>query len=246
MPRTIVVSDIHGYYYTFQNLLKQVGYAPEADRLILLGDYVDGGQNSLQVIDLVRQLVDSHGAIALGGNHDDMFLNWLDGNDYPISPYTTARNGGQHTIRSFCPWYTDERDDEKARAFIKERFEPQFSFLRCLPDYVEDDYHIYVHAGVNPQLTDWKLTTRKDFRWIRGKFLNQDGNLLAVKKIIFGHEVCARLHGGDIFSPWFGVQMIGIDGGVKFGYQLNALMIDEAVQYRTYSVMIDHHDKPIM
>ncbi|KUP22054.1 metallophosphoesterase [Paenibacillus sp. DMB5] len=242
MARTIVISDIHGYYHTFVNLLSQVGYEPGVDRIILLGDYVDGGKFSLQVIDYVRQLVDSNAAKALGGNHDDMFLAWLDENDYRLMPYTSDRNGGKQTIRSFCPWYTDERDDEKARAFIKEHYMLQINFLRSLSDYYEDSHHIYVHAGVNPQLSDWTMTSHKDFRWTRGKFHSHDGLIPAQKKIIFGHEVCARLHGNDNFSPWFGKQMIGIDGGVKFGYQLNALMIDEAVRYSEYSLKFDQQD----
>jgi hypothetical protein len=227
VSRTIVISDIHGYYHTFVSLLEQIEYVPEVDQLVLLGDYVDGGKYSLQVIDFVRQLVDSHTTKAIGGNHDDMFLNWLDRNDYRLSPYTSNRNGGQHTIRSFCPWYTNERDDEKARAFIKECYSMEIEFLHRLPDYYEDMHRIYVHAGINPQLSDWKQTSHKDFRWIRGKFHTMDGSICIDRRIVFGHEVCARLHQTDTFVPWFGQQMIGIDGGGKFGYQLNALIISE-------------------
>jgi len=208
----------------------------------LLGDYVDGGKFSLQVIDLVRHLVDSHAAKAIGGNHDEMFLNWLDGNNYRLLLYTSNRNGGQQTIRSFCHWYTDERDDEKARLFIKERYSLEIEFLRRLPDYYEDDYHVFVHAGINPQLSNWKQTSHKDFRWIRGKFYHMDASIPINRKIVFGHEVTARLHQTDNFAPWFGKQLIAIDGGVKFGFQMNALIIDGALQYSTYSVKIDPRD----
>lgn len=243
MPRTIVVSDIQGYYYTFVSLLAKVNYSQsKADRLIMLGDYVDGGKNSLQVIDLVQLLVSSHESIVIGGNHDGMFINWLDGKDYPLLPYTASRNGGQHTIRSFCPWYTGESDDDKARAIILEQYISQINFLRNLPDFFEDNDHAYVHAGVNPELSDWRLTSHRDFRWLRSKFYAQDGLIPVDKKIIFGHEVCARLHGFSSFSPWFGNQIIGIDGGVKFGYQLNALIIDDAMRYSTESVKIDPRD----
>jgi hypothetical protein len=60
-----------------------------------------------------------------------------------------------------------------------------------------------------------KLTSHKDFRWVCGKFHAQDGLIPVDKKIVFGHEVCARLHGVDKFTPWFGKQLIGIDGGIK-------------------------------
>lgn len=234
MRRTMVISDIHGYYETFLALLNQIQYNAIHDRLVLLGDYVDGGPSSLKVVQHVKALSNLNGVKVIGGNHDDMFLNWLDNQDYILSPYTTARNGGTQTIRSFCPWYIDEDDDEKARVFIKRNYAPEIHFLRNLKYFLEDEHHIYVHAGINPQIRHWRQTSTKDFRWIRGVFHAYDGILPISKKIVFGHEVTARLHGEKVFHPWFGKQMIGIDGGIKFGYQLNALIISDGLDY-TYA-----------
>ncbi|OMF32618.1 hypothetical protein BK133_14005 [Paenibacillus sp. FSL H8-0548] len=236
MRRTIVISDIHGYYQTFVALLNMVQYNAIHDRLVLLGDYVDGGPSSLKVVQYVRGLAKLNGVSAIGGNHDDMFLNWLDDKDYILSPYTSARNGGMQTIRSFCPWYEDESDDVKARSFIKQKYATDIHFLRNLKYFIEDQHHIYVHAGIDPQLSHWRHTSTKDYRWIRGKFHAHDGILPIFKKIVFGHEVTARLHHSKQFDPWFGKQMIGIDGGIKFGYQLNALIISEQQEYTYVSI----------
>ncbi|MGO4545388.1 metallophosphoesterase [Paenibacillus sp. 2TAB23] len=231
MRRTVVISDIHGYYQTFLSLLDMIQYNAIHDRLVLLGDYVDGGPSSLQVVQHVRGLDKLSGVSCIGGNHDDMFLNWLDDRDYILSPYTSARNGGWQTIRSFCPWYVDELDDEKARIYIKQKYATEVHFLRNLKYFTEDQHHIYVHAGIDPELSHWRHTSTKDYRWIRGKFHTHDGILPIFKKIVFGHEVTARLHHSKQFDPWFGKQMIGIDGGIKFGYQLNALIISEHLEY---------------
>lgn len=234
--RTIVISDIHGYYRTFQALLSLVAYNPSQDRLLLLGDYVDGGPSALDVVRFVQRMVEdpNSNVRAIGGNHDDMFLNWLDDNDYKLSPYTSPKNGGLQTIRSFCPSYQSEMDDAEAREYIKEHYPKEIGFLRSLPLFLEDDRHIYVHAGIDPEQRDWKQTSRKNSRWIRGRFYRFEGRLAVTKTIIFGHEVCARLHQDENnFTPWFGSQMIGIDGGIKFGYYLNALIIDEDGEYRT-------------
>ncbi len=231
MRRTIVISDIHGYYRTFLALLDKVQYNAIHDRLVLLGDYVDGGPSSLEVVQHVRTLASRSGVKAIGGNHDDMFLDWLDDRDYTLLPYSTTRNGGLQTIRSFCPWYVDETDDEKARKFIKQKYASEIYFLRNLKYFVEDDHHIYVHAGIDPELRHWRQTSTKDLRWIRGKFHAHDGILPLYKKIVFGHEVTARLHQTKEFHPWFGKQLIGIDGGIKFGYQLNALIISDQQEY---------------
>lgn len=237
MSRTIVISDVHGYCRTFEALLFKVSYCRKDDRLILLGDYVDGGPAALDVVRMVRDMVQTANVHAIGGNHDDMFLNWLDDNDFRLSPYTNTINGGVQTIRSFCPWYESGKEDEATKLYIKENYAGEIEFLRQLPNFIEDSHHIYVHAGIDLTQSDWKQTSRKDFRWIRGKFHNNDMRMHTSKTIVFGHEVCARLHKDNSnFTPWFGTQRIGIDGGIKFGYFLNALIIGEDGQYSNVSL----------
>lgn len=218
--------------------MSRVAYNSARDHLFLLGDYVDGGPAVLEVVRFVQQMADAPNVHVLGGNHDDMFLGWIDDMDYLLSPYTNPKNGGLQTIQSFCPWYHTELDDKAAREYIREHYQNEISFLRNLPDFFEDDRHIFVHAGIDPRQNDWKNTSHKDFRWIRGRFYDHQGALPTNKKIIFGHEVCSRLHRVETnFQPWFSEQMIGIDGGIKFGKLLNALIIDEDGNYQTESVL---------
>lgn len=235
MLRTIVISDIHGYFRTFEALLKRVAYNPTKDQLILLGDYVDGGPAALEVVRLVQKMAGNPNVHSIGGNHDDMFLSWLDGQDYILSPYTNPKNGGLQTVDSFCP---SEIDNGEAREYVKEHYVSEINFLRSLPNFFEDDRHIYVHAGIDPEQNEWKQTSHKDFRWIRGRFYKYQGMLSTTKTIIFGHEVCSRLHNDEMnFNPWFSKQMIGIDGGIKFGKFLNALIIEENGEYHTESIV---------
>lgn len=95
-----------------------------------------------------------------------------------------------------------------------------------------------MHAGIDPQQNDWKQTSHKDFRWIRKRFYEYSSSLPTSKVIIFGHEVCARLHKDETnFTPWFGGQLIGIDGGIKFGKYLNALIIEDTGEYHSVSTV---------
>lgn len=75
-------------------------YNPAKDKLILLGDYVDRGFRSREVIEQVMKLRDE-GAITLRGNHDQMMLDaiLLD-TDEANSRW--IRNGARHTIESYC------------------------------------------------------------------------------------------------------------------------------------------------
>jgi serine/threonine protein phosphatase 1 len=69
--RLIAIGDIHGCHHEFAELLARLNLG-RSDRLILLGDLVNRGPNSLRVIDLARQ----HRAIALLGNHELRLLNY--------------------------------------------------------------------------------------------------------------------------------------------------------------------------
>ncbi|MUG74031.1 hypothetical protein [Paenibacillus validus] len=162
----------------------------------------------------------------------------VDKKEYPFLKYTSFGIGGFHTIRSFCSWYQVGTNDEKMRKYIKEYYSEEINFLRELPNFWEDDRHIYVHGGIDPAQNDWKLTSNKNFRWIRERFHRNDGKLPTNKTIVFGHEICSRLHKDDTnFNPWFGRQIIGIDGGIKYGKQLNALIIDDNGQYQSESIL---------
>lgn len=234
--RTIAISDIHGCFDEFNQLLNVLSYNPFEDRLFLLGDYVDRGLKSKETVQYVRQLSKHENTKVIGGNHDDMFLAWLDDRDYVLSPYTNERNGGMATILSFCPWFELGVNEEEVRAFIKDEYDLEVEFLRTLPHFIEDEKHIYVHAGIDPSLENWKETRLKDFRWIRNKFYdhpNRHG-----KTVVFGHTATAVIHKDpNNFHVWFGDGKIGIDGGTKFGGQLNALVI-EGDLYKEYAVPV--------
>lgn len=120
---TWVIGDIHGCYYTLMSLLDRI--APgETDTMIFLGDYVNKGRHSL---DVLRQLYHMN-AIALMGNHD---LSWVRaiqcGIDRPdMNPFSRAkdRDDLSHWLTSL-PWA-----------------------------HVDEDHHaIMVHAGVHPSWT---------------------------------------------------------------------------------------------
>lgn len=228
-----MISDIHGCYDEFNKLLGMVNYSSATDQLILLGDYIDRGKDSLKVLEFVRELNFKYGAIALRGNHDQMLLDWLKN---PIQYlYNYMQNGGMETIKSFIPgaenhimcWDTYNQWANE----IKLAYWEEIDFLSDLDYYHEDEKHIYVHAGINVNLSDWKNTSKEDFIWIREPFLKN--NHQHDKTVIHGHTPCVNLHGkSDIF---YGDKKIGIDGACAYGHQLNCLEITEE-GYKEYHI----------
>jgi serine/threonine protein phosphatase 1 len=244
MDQLFVIGDIHGEYDRLQQLLTR--WNPDSQKLIFLGDYLDRGKRSCEVIQLVSKLHNEYGAEAIGGNHEDAFLQWLDDpEDYWFSKWIEDEsivseeeevgmsesvsyysNGGDKTINSFY---------ERPSAFsylpsyhadyIKTNFEKEISFLRTLPHYFEWNDFVCVHAGVNLAYSDWKKTSIKDFRWIRKAFhymRNESG-----KFFIFGHELTRYLNKDKSNEIWISPcrTKIGIDGGAVFGGLLHGLIV---------------------
>jgi bis(5'-nucleosyl)-tetraphosphatase (symmetrical) len=73
---TFVIGDIHGCRQTLQRLLERIGWDPAADELWLVGDLVNRGPDSLEVL---RWAVKQERLVAVLGNHDLHLLALADG-----------------------------------------------------------------------------------------------------------------------------------------------------------------------
>jgi len=111
--RTFAIGDIHG---DAAHLFKLLSYLPtldENDTLVFLGDYVDRGPRSREVVDYVRGLPEQTTAriVALRGNHEDAWLRVIDKgwDEFVIPPgngcLAAMRSyvGGSHRSRTRCP-----------------------------------------------------------------------------------------------------------------------------------------------
>lgn len=236
--RTIVISDIHGCLEEFNTMLEKVHFRPAEDQLLLLGDYVDRGLKSKEVVELIIELHKQAGAVVLKGNHDDMMLKALLGENERYK-YHWLNNGGSQTLQSYCGEVVTgdimELDTfQAAKTYILQQYRHHLDFLQSLPLYYESEKHIFVHAGTNPVYADWRHQPGEDFMWIREEFYNHPTGL--DKTVVFGHTPTFHLHQtGEIwFSPHG--DKIGIDGACAYGHSLLCLEIENDEQYKTYSV----------
>ncbi|MNW59445.1 diadenosine tetraphosphatase [compost metagenome] len=146
-------------------------------------------------------------------------------------------NGGLPTVKSYVgkDWFKagfNYPEYNKAKAFIKLYYQQHIDFLKSLPLYVEDDKHLFVHAGVNPAYSgDLKSHPEKNFLWGHKQFL--DSAPFMNKTIVFGHIPTIRIHKSA--DTWFGDHKIALDGGCCFGYQLNCLEIKNN-RYKSYDI----------
>ncbi|WP_035245341.1 metallophosphoesterase family protein [Desulfogranum mediterraneum] len=202
--RTIVIGDIHGCLESLNTLLEQL--SDRADTFIFLGDYVDRGPCSREVVERILRLRREHPrVITLQGNHDLMFLHFLEGRD----PSMFLRFGGSQTLASY---QLQARTAGPAEAIPPDHLH----FFRSLPLYYEDQHALYVHAGLQPgchlslQRAEWCL-------WAREEFLATSFDF--GKPVIFGHTPFDR--------PLLAANKIGIDTGAVYGGTLTALLLPE-------------------
>ena len=132
--KKFVIGDIHGGLKALLQVLKKIN-CDENDTLIFLGDYVDGWSESPAVLDFLIELQKKQPFIFIRGNHDELLLDWLLGNNENIDEKLWFQHGGEATVLSY----------QNINAETKER---HTQFLKSLQDYhLDDKNRLFIHAG---------------------------------------------------------------------------------------------------
>ncbi len=177
MRRVLCISDIHGHAGPLRRLLAIAGVVPERDQLILLGDYVARGPDSHGVLSIVKDLV-QQGAVALRGNHDDLFgRTWRTGLPRPKPFISHLRWGGWSILASYLWAPTDLTSDAS------------YLLNRPLIHSVENYY--FVHAGLRPG-RPLSRQSSEDLMTIRTPWITA-GEAPAGSVVVFGHTPTASI-----------------------------------------------------
>ncbi|HLW90323.1 MAG TPA: metallophosphoesterase family protein [Roseiarcus sp.] len=201
------IGDVHGCANLLIELLDRIcDVHPKSSstKLIFLGDLVDRGPNSAEVIAIVRALEElmPAGAVdCLMGNHERMMIDWLnDGDELWLI------NGGHETMASF--------GFDKGAPNIPGDV---MGWLERRPTWREDALRIYVHAGLRPGVPVDKQRDR-DRLWIREGFLDVDYDF--GKHVIHGHTP-------SLIGPERRPFRTNIDTGAVYGGALTAAVLDD-------------------
>lgn len=229
--RTIVISDIHGSLEVYQKLLKKVSYKPGEDRLILLGDLVEKGDQSLATLHLIMKQTEAKEVYPVMGNCDFIAKNILFSYrlEFLRKVLLNRQNSLIHEMiakANLAP--LDENTDMKELACqLRKRYLKELAFLNDLPHVIETPEAIFAHSGIENE-----LTFASDFRDImtRFQFANEDKQF--TKPVIVGHmpvsEYCRQKASFNPLLDWY-KNIYSIDGGnaVKKAGQLNALILQK-------------------
>jgi serine/threonine protein phosphatase 1 len=173
--RRIIIGDVHGQYDALMTLLQAI--APDShDQVYFLGDLIDRGPQSCQVINFVKE----NRYHCLLGNHEQILLNILTSRCItPEIMQSWLDSGGQATVSSY-----------------QEGIIPHdhFEWLRSLPPYLDLGDIWLSHAGIDP-LIPLEKQTADQFCWVRDAFHSMKKPYFEDKLIIVGHTITFTLPG---------------------------------------------------
>lgn len=225
----LLVSDIHGDLEPFEKVVNE--WNPLEEKLVFLGDAINRGKNSLEVIQLLLRLHKEHPdkVITLRGNHDNEWLKWLSRPELADIYYWEYFD---ETIKSFIQpllikGINKPTTHQEEALLVNKYYQEEIEFMKTWAYYAETNHCIFVHAGYNLLLEDWRKSKLDDFLWIRDDFFR--ASIPAPKKTFFGHTPTKMLHcSKNNYGIWTSEDStkIGVDGGSVFGGQLNAIRID--------------------
>ncbi len=235
--KTFVVGDIHGRGAQLHAILDMLPRDESADTLVFLGDLIDRGPDVPGSVEQVLGLCSENPerVICLRGNHEQMLLDFL---DEASTIWMETVTGGDQTFEQYAETplrLRTEADFDEARDVIARKIPAkQIEFFRSLPLYHEDDFALYVHAGLengkhpsesSPHALLW--TRDMDFyKSYRGK------------PCVFGHTPTPFLpwrgrlgrHGIYLFNS-----AIGIDTGYNLHSPLSCLSLPDFTLYQTFA-----------
>lgn len=231
-----LVSDLHGFFDSFCDLLQLINFGKE-DTLYILGDVIDRGPQPVALLQLIMSEPNMH---LLLGNHEDMLLGFL--HDGVLARW--MRNGGGVTLNQW------QRLTGPLQLELTD-------FLRSCPLYLLRNQYLLVHSGLhvadgmraeNPA-TVLALQEKNQLIWSREEFFNRPA--LSQVVTIFGHTSTGRIRAlrglpeevpFTIWQDELYQDKIGIDCGSynPTGGQLGCLRLEDLQQFYVPTVKLQN------
>ena len=204
--RLFAVGDIHGRDDKLQRLLERLPVSPAEDAVVFLGDYINRGPRSKEVLDrLLRLEKDWPGAVFLLGNHEHALLEYARTGDRSMLDMLRAE-GVEATLASYG---VDSVRSLRDLSFLPGEHK---AFLQRLRLFHRDRGYLFVHAGVDPGVPP-ERTSPEALLNFRSLFLHEPAGQKEV--VVFGHT--------PFDTPLVAEDKIGIDTGAAYGNLLSAV-----------------------
>ncbi len=205
--RLIAVGDIHGQFDMLQELMGKID-PTDKDFFVFIGDYIDRGRKSREVVDYLINFKKEYKSVFLRGNHEDMLLDHLGLDKEAIYGSYYERNGGEFTALSYGG--AGSTIDDLEHLIPEEHLE----FIKDTKIFFETENYYFVHAGLMPGVP-FDEQSRETLLWIRHQFIYYPSADGLDKIVVFGHTPQRRVLITD--------DKIGIDTGAGYFKKLSAI-----------------------
>jgi len=237
--RILMLSDIHGHAEGLDALLEEAHFSPE-DILVIVGDLVEKGPESLRTVRRVMELCRTHTVYPLMGNVDLWRMEHFLSNDpevhqamiaYSINAKKWWGNSFLHEVCEELGATPEALTD--TQAFFQElrkHFAAEFDFLWSLPTVLDTQRMIFVHGGVPHERVD-ELIGTDAYPLLKWDHFYEDG-LSFDKTVVVGHwPTTLYSQNGPMYHPLMDTSrhILSLDGacGVKEEGQLNLLVFPD-------------------
>ncbi len=219
--RIYCVGDIHGCADLLLQLHEKIlsdaaGYRGKKT-IVYLGDYIDRGDRSRQVIEiLLSQPLPDFEVVSLRGNHEQAMLDFM---AYPEATAGWLSFGGRETLSSYgiqLAYIPILRElPGLAERLDRELPEPHRAFLQGCTESWRCGSYYFVHAGIRPGIA-LDRQTLEDQLWIRDEFLDSNADHGVI--VVHGHSISQQ--------PQLLSNRIGIDTGAFASGVLTCLVLE--------------------
>jgi len=227
--RRFVIGDIHGRFEALKEVLKKSKFHYQNDKLIVLGDIVDGGPRTYEV---VEELLKIKNIIFIIGNHDEWWMNHIKSG---WAEHIWLSQGGVATVHSYGGVIEREEKGLGYNRFYIDASEckvpvtHQDFFNRGKYYHVEDNM-CFVHGGFNPY-TAPQYTKKEDLLWDRALItFAMKHPVPKFDKVFVGHTT-TQMYGNlpdvdDCMAPIKFNNLIMMDCGAGWNGKLAIMDID--------------------
>lgn len=227
---TYFVADIHGEYELFLRLLDLINFSP-SDELIVLGDMLDKGEQSVKLVDFIAEIDNARVII---GNHEYDFLKRYDG---VMRDFNCSASGEEAALAALSRGFSE---------YDKPLSWNTVDFIERLPAYIERENYICVHAGVELDQNGviLPLKSTREQLLVYARRFKEDNCVVenGQKTVLFGHTPCCYDNntGEFVKTPKRGVlnpaklsdyAKIRLDCGVYITGMLGALRLEDMREF---------------
>jgi len=230
-----VISDIHGHFDEMITCLDEAGYDEKDNthKLIVVGDMIDRGSQSKEVLEYAYRLYKDNKAHVIMGNHDKFLLDFFN-KDYKKVIFNFERNGHMETFKSLLNKEVKEEEFDQINQELFSKYNHLYEFLNELPCFLEIEDYIFVHGGIDVSLDDWRKDSVRNFTWNYQFKMDP----LPGKTIVCGHVQVAYIRSEEkdlkkvyeetpeLFDIFHRDGVIYIDGSILTTKKINVLRLE--------------------